>query len=59
MGVNKLYELIKTYPGNRTPFFAKKLSTSVKNIERWVKELKLIDKTEFKGTPKTGGYHTK
>ena len=58
-GVNKIHELIKIYPGNRTPFFAKKLSTSVKNIERWVKELKLIDKIEFKGTPKTGGYYTK
>ena len=58
-GVNKLYEIIKIYPGNRTPFFSKKISTSTKNIERWIKELKLIDKIEFKGTPKTGGYYIK
>ena len=58
-GVNKLHKFIKLHPGNRTPFFAKELNTSVKNIERWVKELKVNDKIKFKGNPKKGGYYTK
>ena len=40
-GVNDLFSLIKENPGKRTPFFAQQLNTSVKNIERWLKHLKL------------------
>ncbi len=32
-GVKSLYELIKNNPNKKTPFFAKELNTSVKNIE--------------------------
>ena len=55
-GVKSLYRLIKQNPNNRSTFFAKELNTSVKNIERWLKQLKNEDKIEFKGSPKTGGY---
>ena len=58
-GVNNLYDSIKTQPGKRTPFLADKLSTSVKNVERWIRILKEKDKIEFIGSSKTGGYYTK
>ena len=58
-GVKTLYELIKKHPNNRSTFFVKKMNTSVKNIERWIKQLKTEDKIEFKGSPKTGGYFGK
>ena len=50
---------IKKKPKNRSTFFAKELNTSVKNIERWLKQLKDEDKIEFKGSLKTGGYAVK
>jgi ATP-dependent DNA helicase RecG len=31
----------------------------VKNIERWIKQLKQENKIEFRGAPKTGGYYIK
>ena len=55
-GVKSLYELIIKKPNNRSTFFAKELNTSVKNVERWLKQLKDEGKIEFKGSPKTGGY---
>lgn len=51
-----MYVLIEKSPNRKTPFFAKELNTSVKNIERWIKELKSDKKIEFIGAPKTGGY---
>ncbi|WP_296668750.1 hypothetical protein [Rhodoferax sp.] len=36
---------------------AKTLNTSPKNIERWLKQLKAQGLIEFRGAPKTGGYH--
>ena len=58
-GVKSLYELIVKKPNRRSTFFAKELHTSVKNIERWLKQLKDADKIEFIGSPKTGGYYVK
>jgi predicted HTH transcriptional regulator len=58
-GVKQLYELIKNNPKNRSTFFVKELQTSIKNVERWLKQLKDEDKIEFKGAPKTGGYCAK
>ncbi|MFH1949961.1 MAG: ATP-binding protein [Pseudomonadota bacterium] len=55
-GVKSLYELIKNNPNNRSTYFAKELHTSVKNVERWLKQLKDEDKIAFNGSPKTGGY---
>ncbi|MEA2107190.1 MAG: hypothetical protein U9P82_10840 [Bacteroidota bacterium] len=58
-GVNELFDLIKSHPGKRTPFLADKLTTSVKNIERWIQILKKTDKIEFIGSSKKGGYYAK
>ena len=55
-GVNSLLELIKNNPNKRSTFFSKELDTSVKNIERWIKQLKNENKIKFEGSPKTGGY---
>ena len=55
-GVKKLYELIKENPNMKTPFFSKELNTSIKNIERWIKQLKSQCLIEFRGSSKTGGY---
>jgi ATP-dependent DNA helicase RecG len=51
--------LIEQNPGKRTPFFEKELNTSIKNIERWLKQLKDESKIKFRGAPKTGGYFIK
>ncbi len=53
-GVNLLYKLIKNNPNKRTPYFSSELKTSIKNIERWIKQLK--EKVEYRGSAKTGGY---
>lgn len=58
-GVDSLYTLIKNKPNNRSTFFAQSMNTSVKNIERWLKQLKEEEKIEFRGAPKTGGYFAK
>jgi ATP-dependent DNA helicase RecG len=57
-GVEALHMLIIESRGKRTPFFSKKLGTSEKNIERWLKQLKEAGKIEFRGAPKTGGYYS-
>lgn len=56
-GVNELFDTISSTPGLRAPMLAKKLTTSTKNIERWLKQLKDAGKIEFRGSPKTGGYY--
>jgi ATP-dependent DNA helicase RecG len=56
-GVNALLELIGKQPDMRSPAMAAALGTSAKNIERWVKQLKSRGLIEFRGAPKTGGYH--
>lgn len=56
-GVNPLFSDIAQNPGLRTPALAKTLNTSVKNIERWLQQLKAQGLVEFRGAPKTGGYH--
>lgn len=56
-GVKSLLILIEQHPGQRTPFFARQMNTSVKNIERWLKTLREQALVEFRGAPKTGGYY--
>jgi len=58
-GVKKLFILIQEKPSRKIPFFAQELNISVKNIERWIKQLRLKDKIEFRISPKTGGYYAK
>lgn len=58
-GVSRLLKLIRQQPGMRSPAIAGALGTSVKNIERWLKQLKDSQLIEFRGAPKTGGYYPK
>ena len=58
-GVIKLLGHIKEAPGLRAPALAARMSTSVKNVERWLKQLKDQHAIEFRGAPKIGGYHPK
>jgi ATP-dependent DNA helicase RecG len=58
-GVSLLLALVQTEPGLRAPTLAARMQTSAKNIERWLKQLKDTQKIEFRGAPKTGGYHLK
>jgi len=58
-GVTLLLSHIKQTPGLRAPLLAARMDTSVKNVERWLKQLKDQQAIEFRGAPKTGGYHPK
>ena len=58
-GVNNLFRIIVQNPNCRAPFYARTMDTSVKNVERWLKQLKNENKVEFRGSPKTGGYFIK
>jgi ATP-dependent DNA helicase RecG len=55
-GINELLELIYANPGNRAPFFVKKLQVSARTIERWLKILQSQNKVAYQGAKKTGGY---
>lgn len=56
-GVSELLQLIKLEPGLRAPELSRKLETSLKNVERWLKQLRAAKKIEFRGAPKSGGYY--
>lgn len=58
-GVDLLLAHIQKEPGLRAPMLASRMDTSVKNVERWLKQLKSQQFIEFRGAPKTGGYHPK
>jgi ATP-dependent DNA helicase RecG len=55
-GVNSLLAIIKQNPGLRVPSLTQRASTSTKNIERWIKQLREVNDIEFRGASKTGGY---
>ena len=57
-GVNGLLSYIQLHPGQRSIEIVDALNTSLRTIERWLKQLKDEGKIEFKGAPKTGGYHS-
>lgn len=44
-------------PRQRSIEIVDALNTSLRTIERWLKQLKDEGKIEFKGAPKTGGNH--
>lgn len=58
-GVNELFFFIEKNPGKRIPFFEKELNIPRKTLERWLKELRVLEKIEFRGAAKTGGYFIK
>ncbi|MDP3728875.1 MAG: ATP-binding protein [bacterium] len=57
-GVN-LLEYIKRNPGKRAIHIVHALNSSKRTIERQLKELKMENKIEFRGSAKTGGYYAK
>jgi len=57
-GVTILHSLIQEKSGKRAPFFVTELSTSIKKIGRWLKQLRKEGKVEFRGTPKNGVFFT-
>jgi len=56
-GVTRLLNYMRLHPGLRTPAISRGLGTPVKTIERWLKNLKKEGAIQFRGSPKTGGYH--
>jgi len=56
-GVKLTYDLIEKNSGKRVPVIAELLNTSVKNVERWIKQLKMENKVEYRGSSKHGGYY--
>jgi ATP-dependent DNA helicase RecG len=56
-GINSLWKLIKTDPGQRSPHYAKKLTLTVKKIEHWLQELKQNGRIRYEGSKKSGGYY--
>ena len=58
-GVNALLVYLQANPGKRASELVEPLDTSLRTIERWLKQLKEKDQIEFRGAPKTGGYFLK
>ena len=58
-GVSGLLSYIQSHPGQRASEIATTLDTSLRTIERWLKQLKENDEIEFRGPAKTGGYFAK
>jgi ATP-dependent DNA helicase RecG len=56
-GVKSLLSAIRQQPGERAPFYAKKLGSPVKSVERWIKQLRDGQQIIYQGAPKTGGYY--
>ncbi len=60
VGVNvgvKILDYIRLHPGCRANTVAEALGTSTRTIERHIRNLRKQGKIEFRGVPKTGGYH--
>jgi len=58
-GVNALFELIRNTPGLRTAQISEAMGIPVRTLQRWIQGLRGRNKIEFKGSPRTGGYHVK
>lgn len=54
-----LLQLIRSYPGLKAAELAIQMNKPKRTIERWLKQLKDGQQIEFRGAPKTGGYHPK
>ena len=56
--INQLFLHIRNNPGKRTVDIAKSLNISLRTTERWIRKLREEGKIKFKGSKKTGGYHS-
>ncbi|MDO9147066.1 MAG: putative DNA binding domain-containing protein [Hydrogenophaga sp.] len=54
-----LLQLIQSRPGLKTAELVSQTGKPRRTIERWLKQLKDSQRIEFRGAPKTGGYHPK
>lgn len=55
-GVNQLLSVVVANPGLRANALAMLVGKSVQTVERYIRVLKVAEKIEFRGAPKTGGY---
>ena len=55
--VNQIYLAIKSNPGVRKPQLLKIVATSRATAERSIAQLRHLNKVEFRGASKTGGYY--
>lgn len=58
-GVSTLLTLIQNKPGLSTKALSDTLGTPRRTVERWLKSLREQALIEFRGAPKTGGYHAR
>jgi len=58
-GVNELLDFVSKNPSSKAKYISETTHIPLRTVERWLKQLKNEDKIEFKGAPKTGGYHAK
>ncbi|HDQ41682.1 MAG TPA: winged helix-turn-helix transcriptional regulator [Desulfonatronum sp.] len=56
-GVNALLSHVRNHPGQNTGEISQALGLPRRTVERRIKELKSQGRIEFRGAPKTGGYH--
>ena len=54
-----LYALIQNHPGLKASDLVQLTGKPQRTIERWLQQLKASGQIEFRGAPKTGGYHAK
>lgn len=55
-GINELYDFIKKNEGLSAIELHERLSTPLRTVQRWLKQLKDEEKIVYKGSKKTGGY---
>ncbi|MBF0449649.1 MAG: hypothetical protein HQK75_03010 [Candidatus Magnetomorum sp.] len=54
--IKKIEQYIIDHPGKKAIDIADAQNIPTRTTERYLQKLKSIDKIEFKGPPKTGGY---
>ena len=55
-GVTGLFAYLQAHPGKNAAQLAEATGLTRRTTERWLKQLRLDGKIEFRGAPKTGGY---
>ena len=58
-GVKALLEYIQNNPGLRKPQISGAIGIPIRTLQRRLRELRDQNRIEFRGSPKTGGYHVK
>lgn len=56
-GANELFKFVQNNLGLSARQISEQLEHPLRATERWLKQLKDENKIEFRGAPKTGGYH--